>query len=618
MSTPSDKQDFLPLTKLQENILNYFVKEQGYGSGVHRLFYRISSMYKGVVHPALDENGNHALDKAGEPYELNNDIPNIKNHAYELNGKTYRYLVRIVTRQGVPQLERRLLAPTKRAIADYLSRSATHQKNRLPRHKVAGGTKRPPVESISPYIPRVKRPLCEIFVDSGRMPVCLHKGKQISWFLVMVDGLTKFSMCRPVVTNTQLTGNQEKRPQSKQCLEHLIDFIEIVNKISNRNRILIPLSIQSDFGSEFRGAFKTGIDKLRDAHPGHFAQTITPASRSSMNAQAEIYIKNYRKRLYSIQEAYMNQAKLLTKGKKMPDGILVVPDWHTQSQKPKNYDWTLDCDEASRREQSSYHQTIKTTPELALSEQNGQTWEKVHARIVERGERVYKDVKHNKYLPGFSPAEDEKVGDFVRIREFKPGDKSVRWSGKSSKAARDNFSDEIYVIERVKVKANGARLFYLQNIDPQGKRAPKQGLTRVQILKINPETVLDSGRNVIQEYEYLNEPVADDDEEEDATPIPPPKPLSKEERVKKLLSFSGKDWTRLLKGKELEIDGDVVSIVEVEFRKGKKFAISGWAASYKDDSGNSYDISFADLLDEAKDADWFLDEFEAFRQQKFG
>ena len=64
--------------KLQENILNYFVKEQGYGSGVHRLFYRISSMYKGVVHPALDENGNHALDKAGEPYELNNDIPNIK------------------------------------------------------------------------------------------------------------------------------------------------------------------------------------------------------------------------------------------------------------------------------------------------------------------------------------------------------------------------------------------------------------------------------------------------------------------------------------------------------------------------------------------------------------
>ena len=267
---------------------------------------------------------------------------------------------------------------------------------------------------------------------------------------------------------------------------------------------------------------------------------------------------------------------------------------------------------------SLIHQTIKTTPELALSEQDGQTWEKVHARIVERGERVYKDVKHNKYLPGFSPAEDEKVGDFVRIREFKPGDKSVRWSGKSSKAARDNFSDEIYVIERVKVKANGARLFYLQNIDPQGKRAPKQGLTRVQILKINPETILESGRNVIQEYEYLNEPVTDDDEEEDATPIPPPKPLSKEERVKKLLSFSGKDWTRLLKGKELEIDGEPVSIVEIEFRKGKKVAISGWAASYKDSSGNSYDISFADLLDEAKDSDWFSDEIAAFREQKFG
>ena len=160
-------------------------------------------------------------------------------------------------------------------------------------------------------------------------------------------------------------------------------------------------------------------------------------------------------------------------------------------------------------------------------------------------------------------------------------------------------------------------MFYLQNIDPQGKRAPKQGLTRVQILKINPETILESGRNVIEEYEYLNDPVTDDDEG-DETPIPPPKPPTLEERVKKLLSFSGKDWTRLLKGKELEIDGEPVSIVEVEFRKGKKYAISGWAASYKDSSGTLYDISFADLLDEAKDSDWFSDDFEAFRQQKFG
>ena len=74
----------------------------------------------------------------------------------------------------------------------------------------------------------------------------------------------------------------------------------------------------------------------------------------------------------------------------------------------------------------------------------------------------------------------------------------------------------------------------------------------------------------------------------------PDKVTFKEERVKKLLSFSGKDWTRLLKGKELEIDNELVSIVEVEFRKGKKFAVNGWAASYKDDSGNSYDISFAE------------------------
>ena len=103
-------------------------------------------------------------------------------------------------------------------------------------------------------------------------------------------------------------------------------------------------------------------------------------------------------------------------------------------------------------------------------------------------------------------------------------------------------------------------------------------------------TMEDTGRTIREEYEHLNKPSDDDDADDDETPVQAaPKPPTLEERVKKLLGFSGKDWTRLLKGKQLEIDGESVSIVEIEFRKGKKYAISGWAASYKDSSGNSYE-----------------------------
>ena len=51
---------FLPPTKLQLRILDHFVEEQGYGSGVHKLYRRLKVLFDGLIHPAMDDEGNVA------------------------------------------------------------------------------------------------------------------------------------------------------------------------------------------------------------------------------------------------------------------------------------------------------------------------------------------------------------------------------------------------------------------------------------------------------------------------------------------------------------------------------------------------------------------------------
>ena len=51
---------FLPPTKLQLKVLDHFVEEQGFGSGVHKLYRRLKTLFDGVIHPAMDDEGNVA------------------------------------------------------------------------------------------------------------------------------------------------------------------------------------------------------------------------------------------------------------------------------------------------------------------------------------------------------------------------------------------------------------------------------------------------------------------------------------------------------------------------------------------------------------------------------
>ena len=51
---------FLPPTKLQLKVLDHFVEEQGFGSGVHKLYRRLKVLFDGLIHPAMDDEGNVA------------------------------------------------------------------------------------------------------------------------------------------------------------------------------------------------------------------------------------------------------------------------------------------------------------------------------------------------------------------------------------------------------------------------------------------------------------------------------------------------------------------------------------------------------------------------------
>ncbi len=166
-----------------------------------------------------------------------------------------------------------------------------------------------------------------------------------------------------------------------------------------------------------------------------------------------------------------------------------------------------DLNEVEQRIANTYQQTIKATPIDVLLQQNGASWDSAFKNIKERAKRVYKDVKHNVDLPGFSPKDPGKVGDYVRIKLMQPkGLKNVRYSGKNTKSARDNWSDEVYKIIDVKTLYNRARTFKVKAIDPKITRGTISRLDRTEILKIPPDTKIDG--ITVQEWERrYNAPV---------------------------------------------------------------------------------------------------------------
>jgi hypothetical protein len=135
------------------------------------------------------------------------------------------------------------------------------------------------------------------------------------------------------------------------------------------------------------------------------------------------------------------------------------------------------------------------------------------------------------------------------------------------------------------------------------------------VQKVDPDTLLSSGRTIQQEYEWYNEDSSDEEDEDDEVQkvIPKSTRSAKEKLIQRLLSRSAKEWTRALKGKEFtnDTDGTRSIIEDVEYRKGPK----KWMVGYRDDEGR-FELPFKDVLELGKNETWFLEGFAEFRQRK--
>jgi hypothetical protein len=258
----------------------------------------------------------------------------------------------------------------------------------------------PPKSGIDPITPRRKMAMDIIFSDGFRMPtyISLKDGTEYSWCFIAVDYVTKVVNLAPVHSSTQLSTTKaaldkginidlddeqkergddfdnSKRPSSEQTFRALRRFVRDVNtaraadapaSYEAHGGDIHPRVIVHDRGSEYFGAFKPGMEKLREKHPRFYEEISTPLSRSHYNA-SERYVKTARRYFSAINQAY--QALLKEAGPKqtaLGRENTTVPkefDWHTTKQSPKLYDWTLDCNEVSFRINSSRHSPIRARP----------------------------------------------------------------------------------------------------------------------------------------------------------------------------------------------------------------------------------------------------------------
>ena len=629
---------FLPLTNFQQELLYDYVRKSGYSEGVEKLYNRLKRELGNKEHYAMNSKGEIAKTDDGEILEETDKPEMHDEHTYIYKGEEYTYQTRQVTRKGATKETRRLLLPSKRAVQDFFRKDEMTQIDRNTVRKNAGGhPKPPPSTGLKPMIPG-KKPLSNVFLDMMRMPRTVHNGKEFSWLLVIIDGLTRMILLKEIHLNTELsTGIKRKTTQddedvskktaSAQVYKAFTEFQRKINDVRKHHADKTKASysgdlhvklLVSDRGGE-NSLFPKKFKELQEKHKDSYNVSFTPFGRSNYNF-AETAVRIVRRYMFAVNRAFQERVNEATeKGVKL--GKTFKPDgWHT-SQSTQLYDWVKDVKLVNGRLNTRTEEAIGCTPIQALLELDGHTHASVHKRIVDRAEKKWSKVKHNLRLPAFSPTSPAKKDDYVRLRYYKPGDMGVVFPQLNStrkvhgKSASNNWSTRIYKIIKVRVLAAGARTFLVQPIDPNdGKNIG--WLDRTQILKIDPATKLRTGRTIAEEDQVLNSEPPDESESEDEAPLPKRKTRSKKEkRVNQLLKQSAKDWTRALKNKEFtnEIDGARSTIERIEYRDSK----FGWVAAYKDNTGK-YDMEFDELLEMSKGEPWFEDEYHDFlRLKKF-
>jgi len=628
---------FLPPTNLQKQILKEIVRDQGYGEGTLRIYERLKRELGDKTHPALDDDGNVALNQDDDILEFVGAPPRITSHKYTYNNIQYTYPTRTVTRQGVSKVERRKLLPTRRAIQDFYRKDEMVQIDRPVRSANAGGKRNPKKTGLKPIIPPAQ-PLSIVMVDAMRMPATVHNGKQYSWVFVAIDCLTRITFIEALHLNTQLSttlktkqstddDDDSKRPASSQVWKHFLDFLNKVNATREEHaqrtgsafKEIHPRLVVSDRGSE-NSLFQTRLKELAEKHKGFYRYSAVPFSRSNYNSMAEIAVKIVRRYFYTVNRAFQEHLEMAKKQGKVGK-TFKPPDWHT-SQSTRLYDWVRDIELVQERLNSRYDTTIKCSPIEALLELNGNTHKIVAGRIKKRRDKEWAGVEHNLRLPGFSPSTPPVVGDYVRLKFYK-NEMNLRFpqlsetrKGKkvTGKSASNNWSTAIFKITKLRILSKGQRTYNVKNIDPTAYK-PNGFLNRTEIMKVSPQTQLSTGRTILEEDAYLNRDESEDEEdEEDEVETTKRKTRSdKEKEIRRLLAFSGKDWTKLLKNKQFDDqDGTLSEVESVEYRRFGNL----WVLMYKDDEGR-WEMPFSDFLSLASGEDWFQPEYDEYRKRKF-
>jgi len=656
MATKEKQVPFLPLTIFQEAILKEYLIERGLGEGYQRLYQRLKDDIGTKRHYALDFDGAIALTQTGDIYEETTTPTPTPSapHSYNYNNKTYNYPTRLVTRKGVQSVQRRPLLPSKRAIMDWYRKQPQLQIDRQARHKPGGGKREAPKNTLAPHIPTIE--VCgTIFMDSFRLPNT-KVGKEIfSWAFICVDSLTRMVYIAPTHLQTALSqslkqsaeqaieGEYEpgKRPSSEQTFRHFKEFMRRINMTRREHAKrtgnvhpgnVRPRVIQCDYGSEFKGSFQKGLAKLREENSKMVKGTrqypyynlSRKAGRSNANAHAELMVKHSRKYFFSLNRAYQEHVEKYKEiNKKNPSKSWNPPGWHTTTlQSSDLYNWLLDINEILRRINSRFETTIRCAPIEALLQLDGNTHKVVLDRIKKAAAKRMRGARFDLKLPGFSPHKDLEVGDYVRSRIHKIGSMNISFPKKnatnkqSTKAASNNFSQDIYKIVKIKVLSSGAPMYRVNNINPYSKRVVKGFVDRTAILLISPETEID-GRKLPEHEEFLGEEPESEDEDEEVIPLEKaPTRSAYEKELGKLLKQSGKDWTRLLRGRAFKLNGENFTIMDIEYRSNSKFAVSGWVASYRDVEG-AYDESFQQVLEWSRGEEWYKPIYDDYIKNKF-
>ena len=172
------------------------------------------------------------------------------------------------------------------------------------------------------------------------------------------------------------------------------------------------------------------------------------------------------------------------------------------------------------------------------------------------------------------------------------------------------FVEKNFDAEDMKVLNKGQRTYRVENIDPDSSKRVQGYLTRVQVLKVPPDTVLDSGRTVKDEEAYYKteDEVASEDEKEEEEVE-----LTTQQKANKLLQYTKRDWNQELRGKTFKSDDKTLETITNVVYRGM---IYKWVIEYESEDKSEWEDYLPVVLGMAKGEDWYKPEYDLILNNK--